>query len=359
MRGLHAAALAALLAAACGGKSDDQPAATTPVAAGAAAQPTAAGSGSGSSKKEPIQLTAKIEDALPPVFDQYVYPTLKAKCASCHSPSTVPKDDKKPAPFPFVSTDPAQGYLTAMRDPQLAGKLTPESAGILTRIDDTGPHKGLKYVDAEKAGIVAWLKLEKEYSTIRHRFVEDDFVADANGDKGRDPFQSFVVTQAGLGAKPTTDNTASEGKKCARMIALDYSLRDLRLSAIFTKGLKHYALFQDSADVGQELATVHDCLGKEKALISDISDGVVTLELTGEQVPNQQTAAPTTEKSIPVFPPNAGATITVPTDRPTAPTGGSEPQTNVPPPPPPTKPSGPMLKPAPPPANPPPGGTQM
>jgi hypothetical protein len=346
----RASAIAAALAAACSGKSEDQPAPPTPVAAGAAAQPTAgaaaaAGAGSGSAKREPIQLTAKIEDSLPPVFDQYVYPTLKAKCASCHS-TAGPTDPNAQA---FVAADPSQGYLTAKRDPALYGKLTVGSAGILTRIDDTGPHKGIKYDENnEKPGIVAWLKVENEYASIRHRFGDGDYAVDATGEKNRDPFQSFVVTQAGLGAKPSETNTSTQ-KNCGKLIAPDYALRDLRLSAIFTRGLKHYALFQDPGDVGQELATVHDCIGKEKARVTDISDGVVTLEISPEQLPNTAPVAPV-EKSIPVFPPNQGATISVPGQGTTPPPGGA-PQTNVPPPPP-TRPSGPMLKSAPPPTAP-------
>jgi hypothetical protein len=343
---IHVIALGATLAAACGGKDEPTPAAA-PVAAGAAAQPTS-GAGSGSAKREPLQLTAKIEDALPPVFDQNVYPTLKAKCARCHSTAT----QADPKAYPFVAADAAQAYLAAIRDQALTGRFTPDTAGILARVDDSGPHKGIKYDEkTEKPGILAWLHAESEFSTIRHHFAESDFVVDATGEKTRDPFQSFVVTQAGLGAK-TNEGAVAPTASCAKVIAPDYGLRDLRLSAIFTRGLKHYALFQDSADVGEQLATVHDCVGKEKARITDISDNVVTLQLTPEQLPNTAPVAPV-EKSIPVFPPNQGATISVPTG-PVAPPPGTAPQTNIPPPPPPTtKSTGPMLQNAPPPTEPP------
>jgi Tfp pilus assembly protein PilP len=241
--------------AACGGgKSDDNaPQAGQPVAAGAAAQP--AGAGSGSAKKDPLQVNMKVEDIVPP----------------------------------------------------------------------------------------------DEVATIRHKFRERDFAPDLSGDENRDPFQSFVVVQPGVGTTnnpgmpvPATDQCTSK-----QQVATNYALRDLRLAAIITRGLKRFALFQDTADNGHVVAKL-DCLGKEKARVKEIGERTVTLELVPEQMPNQAPRAPE-EKSIPLYPTElpVGQVDNSSDDQ----SGGNVPQTNVPlpPPSPPTQQGGPMLQNAPPP----------
>ena len=245
-----------MTSAACGG-GKDEPAegqqAGQPVAAGAAAQP--AGGGSGSAKKDPLQINIKVEDV-------------------------VPAD---------------------------------------------------------------------EVATIRHRFKERDFAPDLTGDENRDPFQSFVIVQPGVGTtnNPGTPMPATDQCTSKQQVATNYALRDLRLAAIITRGLKRYALFQDTADLGHVVAKL-DCLGKEKARVKEIGERTVTLELVPEQAPNQAPRAPE-EKSIPLYPTElpVGAVDNSSDDQSN---GGNGPQTNVPlPPPPPTTQQGPMLQNVPPP----------
>ncbi len=239
-----------LASAACGGGKDDNENAQQagqPVAAGAAAQP--AGAGSGSAKKDPLQVNIKVEDIVPP----------------------------------------------------------------------------------------------DEVATIRHKFKERDFAPDLTGDENRDPFQSFVIVQPGVGTtnSPGTPLPATEQCTSKQQVATNYALRDLRLAAIITRGLKRYALFQDTADLGHVVAKL-DCLGKEKARVKEIGERTVTLELVPDPAPNQAPRAPE-EKSIPLYPTElpVGQVDNSSDDQST---GG--PQTNVPlpPPPPPTTQQGPMLK---------------
>jgi Tfp pilus assembly protein PilP len=248
MRRIRLAIAIAISVAACGGGKDEPEGgqqAGQPVPAGAAAQPT--GGGSGSAKKDPLQVNVKVEDIVPP----------------------------------------------------------------------------------------------DEVATIRHKFKERDFAPDLTGDENRDPFQSFVIVQPGVGTtnSPGTPLPATEQCTSKQQVATNYALRDLRLAAIITRGLKRYALFQDTADLGHVVAKL-DCLGKEKARVKEIGERTVTLELVPEQVPNQAPRAPE-EKSIPLYPTElpVGAVDNSGDDQ----NGGNAPQTNVPLPPPPTQ-GGPMLR---------------
>ncbi len=182
-----------------------------------------------------------------------------------------------------------------------------------------------------------------EVATIRHRFRERDFGMDLSGDENRDPFQSFVVVQPGVGIMQNNGATQQATPTCTskQQVAGNYAMRDLRLAAIITRGLRRFALFQDTADVGH-LATRNDCLGKEKAVVKEIGERTVTLQLVPETAPNQPPHA-AEEKSIPLYPtelPLGAVDNGADDDRPQGP------QTNTPIPPPPSQrpPTGPMLK---------------
>jgi Tfp pilus assembly protein PilP len=187
-----------------------------------------------------------------------------------------------------------------------------------------------------------------EVATIRHRFRERDFTMDLTGDENRDPFQSFVVLQPGVGLTQNTGQPQQATETCTskQQVASNYALRDLRLAAIITRGLRRFALFQDTADIGH-LATRFDCLGKEKARVKEIGERTVTLELVPDSAPNQAPHAPE-EKSIPLYPTELplGAVDNGGNGAP-----DDQPSTNAPilPPSSTTRPSGPMLKNVPPP----------
>jgi hypothetical protein len=140
-----------------------------------------------------------------------------------------------------------------------------------------------------------------ERPTIRHQFRERDFLSDPAGNENRDPFRSYVVAQPGvLNDKAGLPQDITDKCTKKQMVASNYSLRDLRLVGIVSRGPRRFALFQDSADLGN---IVHrgDCLGKEKAIVKDIGAGFVTLSIETDQVLGQPPRPPE-ERSIPLYP---------------------------------------------------------
>ncbi|MCA9673850.1 MAG: hypothetical protein H6709_19220 [Kofleriaceae bacterium] len=148
---------------------------------------------------------------------------------------------------------------------------------------------------------------EDERTSIRRRLRDRDFAADPTGVENRDPFRSFVMPQAGIGllgqpAGPTVEPTETCTKK--KMVASGHSINELTLIGIVLRGTqrnaKRYALFRDSRGNGH-IVERDQCLGKEKARVKDIAEGLVTLELTPDQVPGLPPKPPE-EKSIPLYP---------------------------------------------------------
>jgi len=88
------------------------------------------------------------------LFTSGVFPTLNAKCASCHA-STAPA-------FIRVSADAT--YATVVAAPDLVGAFESTSAGLVTVVE-LG-HKGLAYTPAELRKFVAWLDQEREERMI-------------------------------------------------------------------------------------------------------------------------------------------------------------------------------------------------
>jgi len=109
-----------------------------------------------------------------------------------------------------------------------------------------------------------------------------------------------VINQPGVSSQGTIE-TPPPVAKCDHLIATKYALRDLKLVAIMSRGLRRYALFQDTADHGN-LAGKGDCLGKEKAQVKEIGDRTVTLTLIPEKGQNQ-VLRPAEDKPIYLYPP--------------------------------------------------------
>ena len=140
---------------------------------------------------------------------------------------------------------------------------------------------------------------EAERATIRHQFRESDFSPSSDGDN-RDPFRSYLL-DPGIFDQPS-GNTGPVTELCTakQMVATSYSIRDLRLVGIVSRGLKRYALMQDSANFGQ-IVTRGDCIGKEKARVKEIGAGYLTLEVKPDgAAPGTATIAQ--ERSIPLYP---------------------------------------------------------
>jgi hypothetical protein len=122
------------------------------------------------------------------------------------------------------------------------------------------------------AGNAAYCGQCPERDAIRHVFKPRDF----QGVDLRDPFQSFVITQPGLGGqqgKTPTEVTP----KCTRkdqFVASAYGYQSLRIVGIVSQGTQRKALM-----MGGNLGFIikkGDCVGKEKAFVKDIGAGFIT-----------------------------------------------------------------------------------
>lgn len=139
----------------------------------------------------------------------------------------------------------------------------------------------------------------EEAARIRHQFRDQDFLQDLDGDN-RDPFRSFILSSGILDTRPGIPVAATDVCTAKQMVATNYSIRDLKLVGIVSRGLRRYALMQDSANFGQ-IVTRGDCVGKEKARVKEIGAGYVTLEV----MPETGTAGVprvAEERSIPLYP---------------------------------------------------------
>jgi len=140
-----------------------------------------------------------------------------------------------------------------------------------------------------------------EAPTIRRRLKERDFAFDPTGSENRDPFRSYLLPQVGTGEPVGTAATARPTEQCSKnkLIATNYALRDMALLGIVVRGAQRFAMFRDAKGKGH-LVERGRCLGREKALITEIGDGHVTVEIMPEAVAGG--AEPTPEKrSIPLY----------------------------------------------------------
>ena len=110
-----------------------------------------------------------------------------------------------------------------------------------------------------------------ERDAIRHVFKPRDF----QGADIRDPFQSFVISQPGLG---TQDKVPTEvTPKCTRkdqFVATSYGYQALKIVGIVSQGTQRKALMM-GGNMGY-IVKKGDCVGKEKAFVKDIGAGFVT-----------------------------------------------------------------------------------
>jgi Tfp pilus assembly protein PilP len=143
------------------------------------------------------------------------------------------------------------------------------------------------------------LASDEERATFRHQFRENDFVQDLEGEN-RDPFRSFILATGIIDQRPGLPIEATENCSSKQMVATNYSIRDLKLVGIVSRGLRRYALMQDTANLGQ-IVTRGDCVGKEKARVKEIGAGYVTLEVMPETVAAGAPRVPE-ERSIPLYP---------------------------------------------------------
>lgn len=112
-----------------------------------------------------------------------------------------------------------------------------------------------------------------ERESIRHEFSDRDFVAE----QARDPFQSYVIIQAGVGHRSSAVNPEPHQscKRANQFVASNYSYQDLRLVGIIAQATERKVLMMDTANLGHIIRR-GDCVGKEKAVVKDIGTGYVT-----------------------------------------------------------------------------------
>lgn len=168
-----------------------------------------------------------------------------------------------------------------------------------------------------------------ERDAIRHVFKPRDF----QGADLRDPFQSFVITQAGMGAGPDNKVPTEVTPKCTRkdqFVASSRSYQQLKLIGIVSQGTQRKVLLTDG--LKGHIVKKGDCVGKEKAFVKDIGAGFITftLEAAGKTDPAEYSMQlyPTTVTlgDADVIDPGAASVPLV------------APPTNTPPPPPPPQP---------------------
>jgi hypothetical protein len=134
----------------------------------------------------------------------------------------------------------------------------------------------------------------RDRDAIRHDFKDKDFVAE----EARDPFQSFVIVRADLGKQ--TDNKKQMSGLCSRAAALKaatYSYQDLKLVGLVSKGTLKTAVMMNSRNIG-EFVHRGDCVGKEKALVSDIVLDGETACVHFQVAPDQPEKGPKAPKVV-------------------------------------------------------------
>jgi Tfp pilus assembly protein PilP len=176
-----------------------------------------------------------------------------------------------------------------------------------------------------------------ERDAIRHTFKPRDF----QGTDIRDPFQSFVIVQPGLGGGPGDKPPQEVTPKCSRkdqFVATSYNYQSLKLIGIVSQGTQRKVLLSDGR-LGH-IVKKGDCVGKEKAVVKDIGAGYVTfaVEAQGKTDPAEysMTLFPTNvqmQNPDAIDPGAAGAPQIAPPGGAVAPAPIS-PVTDVPPPPP-------------------------
>lgn len=138
-----------------------------------------------------------------------------------------------------------------------------------------------------------------EREGIRHAFKPRDF---APGTENRDPFQSFVVTQPGMQAEPDTTLQRDPTQVCTRpdqFKAQSYSVHDLVLVGIVSQGTQRKVLMMTpNAGMAAPIIRKGDCVGKEKALTTEIGAGYVTFQLSPDPTNVNQREAQEVTKEL-------------------------------------------------------------
>lgn len=223
-------------------------------------------------------------------------------------------EEDEPAPTTGQATPAAPAGAPPAAGPGAgSGKqLTPQTSvedRVVCLVESTAAKKcDPKNPKCEKAGDYCITNSEgsfcgpcKERDTIRHTFRPRDFVATYDT---RDPFQSFIVSQPGLGSGSDDKVPLDPTKNCTRedqMVAQTYSYLDLKLVGIVTQGTQRKVLMLDTTQLGHIIKR-GDCVGKEKAVVKEIGREFITFEIHQDGVgPNGAKREPE-QRSVLLYP---------------------------------------------------------
>jgi hypothetical protein len=121
----------------------------------------------------------------------------------------------------------------------------------------------------------------EEKATIRYQFHDRDFT-----DVNRDTFTSSSLIEAGSGAGSGNQVVAKVVECHSRIVAQNYSYADLKLVGIVHQGIQNKVLMMDPGNLGR-IITTGECVGKEKAVVEEITQNHVTFLVTPEGAPGQ------------------------------------------------------------------------
>lgn len=148
---------------------------------------------------------------------------------------------------------------------------------------------------AKKAKIEPLMVYPKVPDEDRIVFTKDHFTPDAEGNRNRDPFRSYLV-QPGTAQTTAATQQQEEEDPCEKhWVAQQYGMRDLRLVGIINRGNRGYAMFVDSQRFGH-IAYRGTCLSKDRVRVRDIGADCVTLLVQAEAPPGGGPAPPPHEE---------------------------------------------------------------
>ena len=139
-----------------------------------------------------------------------------------------------------------------------------------------------------------------ERDAIRQVFSERDFAAEQSN---RDPFQSFVLAQKGLGPIGDAGLPREITKDCSEknMVASNFGYQDLRLVGIVAERAQRRVLMMDPGNLGH-IIKKNDCVGREKAIVKDIGAGYVTFQVKPDELLTNGQPRQVEEHSVQLYP---------------------------------------------------------
>ncbi len=140
--------------------------------------------------------------------------------------------------------------------------------------------------DAARGQTHAFASYDKVPGELRRPFTEDAFRSDPDGDENRDPFRSYIVDHP----RSDRDDDDFRTELCgADNSAADaYPHQDLELTGIVLRGTRGYALFRDRQGASH-IVNRGDCIGSDKALITNIGSNYVQLALGADDAREEGT----------------------------------------------------------------------